>query len=287
MTAAPVHGERSSSRDHQVVRQHAGAGRYRTRHRRRRIHHAGRRLRLWQVHADPDHRRPRAADLRQHGDRRAPDRPPAPARAARGDGVSELRAVPAHERRRQHRAAAHHAAAVAVGAVAARQAAVASPSADHGRHHARSGRHREPAADRVAARAPPCPAVGWPAAARGARTRDGAPPRRVPHGRAAVQSRREAARPHAQRAGRAARSPAVDLHLRDARPGRGDDDVRSGGDDGRRAHPPARHAHRALHASGEPQGRAVHRQPGDQRAPRRRRQRRPGERRRRDAAAHR
>ena len=63
-------------------------------------------------------------------------------------------------------------------------------------------------------------------------------------------------------------APRRDLHLRDARPGRGDDDVRSGRHDGQRRHPAARHAERALRAARERQGRAVHRQPGDQPASR-------------------
>ena len=125
-------------------------------------------------------------------------------------------------------------------------------------------RRRRAAADRGAARPAARAAFGRPAPARGARPRDGAPPGRVPDGRAAVESRRQAARAHAQRARRAARAARRDVHLRDARPGRGDDDVRSRRDDGRRPHPAARHAERALRAAGEPQGRAVHRQPGDQ-----------------------
>ena len=99
---------------------------------------------------------------------------------------------------------------------------------------AKSTRSR-PSCSSGPARPPAGAALRRPAPARRARPRHGAPSGRVPDGRAALQSRRQAARAHAHRARGAAQPPRRDLHLRHARPGRGDDDVRPRGDDGRRA----------------------------------------------------
>ena len=105
-----------------------------------------------------------------------------------------------------------------------------SPRSSRSRRCSTASRRSSPAASASASRS----AAPWCAI------------RRVPDGRAAVQSRRQAARPHAHRARRAARPPRRDVRLCHARPGRGDDDVRPRRrDDGRRA-PAARHAVRAL-----------------------------------------
>ena len=74
------------------------------------------------------------------------------------------------------------------------------------------------------------------AAARRDGARDRAPATALPHGRAALEPRREAARPHARRDRAAPARARRDDALRDARPGRGDDDGRADrGDATRRA----------------------------------------------------
>ena len=68
----------------------------------RRVHGARRAVRLGQVDRAAHARRPRAGDQRRDPDRRD-RRLPAGAEGSRHrDGVPELRALPAHERRRQH-----------------------------------------------------------------------------------------------------------------------------------------------------------------------------------------
>ena len=86
----------------------------------------------------------------------------------------------------------------------------------------------------------PRAAVGRPAAARGARAGAGAGPEGLPSRRAAVEPRREAARPHAGGARGAAPPPRADDGLRHARPARGDDDVGPHRRDGGRAAPAVR-----------------------------------------------
>ena len=71
--------------------------RHRPRRRGRRVPDAGRPVGLRQVDADPHHRRPGAADRRARCDRRRAGRPSAAARAARRDGVPELCALSAHD----------------------------------------------------------------------------------------------------------------------------------------------------------------------------------------------
>ena len=66
-------------------------------------------------------------------------------------------------------------------------------------------------------------ALGWAATAGGDGPGDRSRARRVPDGRAALQSRREAPRRHAVRARAAARAARDHHRLRDPRPGRGDD----------------------------------------------------------------
>ena len=101
--------------------------------------------------------------------------------------------------------------------------------------------------------------VGRPAPARGDGPRDRARPEVLPHGRAAVEPRRQAARPDAH-AGRAPAAPARhDDGLRDARPDRGDDARRPRGGHARRDHPAGRHPEAALRGPGEPVRRRLHR----------------------------
>ena len=84
----------------------------------------------------------------------------------------------------------------------------------------------------------------------------------VPHGRAALEPRREAARPDPRRDRRPPARPGDDDDLRHPRPGRGDDHGRP-----RRRHaqgraPAGRHAAGALRPAGQPLRRRLHRQPG-------------------------
>ena len=91
-------------------------------------------------------------------------------------------------------------------------------------------------------RAPAAPALGRPAAARGAGPRAGDPARRAAARRAAVQPRRQAAPGGAGRDPRAA-APARPHHGDgDARPGGGADHGRPAGGDERGRGPPGRHA---------------------------------------------
>ena len=159
------------------------------------------------------------------------------------DGVPELRAVPAPHRVRQHRLRA-------------------APAQDaEGRdRQARAARGRGARARGLpraqAARALRRPA---PAGRHGARHRARAPG--VPHGRAALQPRRQAARADArgdqQPAGRAGR----DHGLRDARPDRGDDHGRPRRRDEKGRAAAGRPAPGALRPPGQPVRRRLHRQP--------------------------
>ena len=110
-----------------------------------------------------------------------------------------------------------------------------------------------------AARAQARAALGRPAPARRDGARDRARAAGVPHGRAALEPRREAPRRHA-RVARAA-PPAARRHdrLRDARPGRGDDARPARRGDAGRPHPAGRHAADALRAAARPLRRRVHR----------------------------
>ena len=164
------------------------------------------------------------------------------------DGVPELRAVPAHDRAREHGLRAQ-----------ARQ----------GRQGRRStaGWRRRPAMldltepPRPQARQP----VGRPAPARGDGPRDRARPQGVPDGRAAVQPRRQAARADAHRG---LADPAAARHddgVRHPRPDRGDDARRPRGGDARAAMlqqvgTPAR----AVREPGQPVRRRLHRLAGDE-----------------------
>ena len=119
-------------------------------------------------------------------------------------------------------------------------------------------------------------ALRRPAPARGDGPRDRAPAEGVPHGRAALEPRREAARADARRDLAAPERPRRDDRLRHARPGRGDDDGRP-----RRGHAQGRAAAGgaaagALRPAGQPLRRRLHRQPGDERRSRRRSRRENG-----------
>ena len=163
------------------------------------------------------------------------------ARPGHRDGVPELRALPAHDRAPEPRLRAQGA------------------EDPEGRDHAPRGRGREDAAPRGAARPPPGPALRRAAAARRDGPRDRARAGRVPHGRAALEPRREAARVDARRAREPPRPPRRDDRLRDARPGRGDDARPARGRHARRPDPAGGHAAGPLPPAEEPLRRRLHR----------------------------
>ena len=172
------------------------------------------------------------------GGERVNDKPPRDREP--GDGVPELRALPAPHRLREHRVPA-------------------APLQEVQRHgDRREGPQGEQ--DPRARRAPGAQAgqpVGRPAAAGGHGTGDRARRPGVPLRRAALQPRREAARPDAHRDLAAAEEPRHHDGVRHPRPDRGDDARRPGrrAEAGRAA--AARRAARALRAAGQPlRGRA-------------------------------
>ena len=101
-------------------------------------------------------------------------------------------------------------------------------------------------------------AVRRPAAARRARALAGGRAVDPAARRAAVQSRRQAARAHAHRAQGAAAPHRHHLRLRHPRPGRGAGAVRPDRGDERRPAAAVRHAVRGLRAAGQPHGRRLH-----------------------------
>ncbi len=166
------------------------------------------------VRVRQDHRAAHARGARDDLGGRGPHRRArrqlrAVARSRHRDGVPELRALPAPERVREHRVRT----ARQEGAEARDRPAGAGRRAD--------------ARARGAARPQAARALRRPAPARRDGPRDRAAPAGVPDGRAALEPRREAARADARRD----RAPPAGARghddLRDARPGRGDDDGRS------------------------------------------------------------
>ncbi len=146
--------------------------------------------------------------------RRAGERHAA-ARPRHRHGVSELCALSAYERLRQH--------GVRPQAAELRARGDQAP----GRHAAEHSRHR------ASARAQAEGAVRRPEAARGDGTGDRAQSPRVPVRRAAVESRRQTARADAHRDQEGPPDRPDDDDLRHARPGRGDDARRPRGGDER------------------------------------------------------
>ena len=106
--------------------------------------------------------------------------------------------------------------------------------------------------------------LGRPAAARGPGPRPGARPGGIPDGRAALQSRRQAARADAVRNQAVPSGPEGDDHLCDARPARGRDHGRQDGCDERRLSAAIRFAGAGFRPSREHVRRELHRQPGDE-----------------------
>ena len=171
----------------------------------RRVHDPRGPVRLREVDRAADggraggHLRRRAAHRRGRGQRQGAQGP------RHRDGVPELRALPAHERARQHGLRA--------------QAGQGRQGGDQPQGRGGGGGARP--------RPAPGPQAGQPlrrpAPARGDGPRDRARPGGVPDGRAAVEPRRQAARADAHR-GLAHPAAAGHHHdLRDPRPDRGDD----------------------------------------------------------------
>ncbi len=250
--AAPVdeqecYGQRRARRHQQGLRQRLPRRPGPVHRRRRRgVPRPGRSVRLRQVHRPADGRRARGHLQRRAADRRqAGQRARAPGPRHR-DGVPVLRPLPAHERGRQHRLRAQ-----------AAQDAQGRDGGAHqeGRRHARA----DPAAGPQAQAA-----LRRPAPARGHGSGDRARAAGVPHGRAAVEPRRQAARADARRdLGR--RALAEDHHaLRDPRPDRGHDDGRPHGRHEGRHPQPARHPQRVLRRAQQHLRRAVRRLTADE-----------------------
>ena len=171
----------------------------------RRVRRAGRPLRLRQVDLAADARRPRKHHLGHDLDRR-PRRQQCPAQRARHcDGVPELRALSAHDGRRQY-------------------GLLAQAARRQGRGNLERGqpRRRNPGAD-AAARALSPAIVGRPAPARRHGPRHRARSAGVPVRRAVVQPRRQAARRDAHRDQGTASAAEDHDGLRHPRPDRGHD----------------------------------------------------------------
>ena len=87
----------------EVRRRVPGGERRRAGHRRRRVHDPRRAVRLREVHAAADDRRPGGHHLRRHDHRRQAGQRPGAAGPQPVHGVPELRALPAPDRVREHR----------------------------------------------------------------------------------------------------------------------------------------------------------------------------------------
>ena len=191
-----------------------------------------------------DDRRPRGPDRGHHHHRRARRQRRRGQGPRHRDGVPELRALPAHDGAEEHRVPA----AVAQGAVdrerdqLVRDAAESLDLGDAPRPQARAAVGRSTPAGRAGAR-------------------DRAPPAGVPHGRAALEPRRQAAGADPRRARRAAAAAGGDDHLRHPRPGRGDDDGPPHRDPRRTACCSRSARRRTSTPAGQPVRRPLHRQP--------------------------
>ncbi len=184
-------------------------------------------------------------------------------RARHRHGVPELRALPAHERLRQH------------------GLRPAQPRHPEGRDRAARRRGGASPLHRHVPETQAARAFRRPAPARRHGPRHRARAAGVPVRRAAVQPRRQAARADARRDPQAAQSPEGHVDLRHPRPGRGDDAGRPGGGDERRPHRADRRADPGLSPAGDALRRHLHRLAGHEPDARQgRRRRRGGDRRR-------
>ena len=217
-----------------------------SRDRRRGVHGARRPVRVREDDRAADGRRARGDLERPAEDRRPRRQQRAVARPRHRDGLPELRAVPASLGLREHRLRAE------------------DQEDAEGRDRAPRRRRRADPRARAVPEAQAARALRRAAPARRDGPRDRAPAAGVPHGRAAVEPRREAPRPDAGGDRRAAAHARRHDDLRHARPGRGDDDGRP-----RRRHAQGRAAAGrrpadALRPAGEPLRRRLHRQPVDE-----------------------
>ena len=192
---------------------------------------------------------PRGHHGRDDHDRRPGRERPLAEGSRHRDGVPELRALPAPLRRRQHRV----------------RPAPAEDAEGSGRRADRLG--GEAARPDAVPRAQAEGALGRAAPARRDGPRDRARAAGLPHGRAALEPRREAAHPDARRDREAPARARHDDDLRHARPDRGDDDGRP-----RRRHehgraPAGRPAAAALRRADEPLRRELHRDAADEPLP--------------------
>ncbi len=252
-TGSGVDERRHLRRGHQEVRRRRRRRAALAADRERRVHGPARPLRLRQVHGAADDRGPRGDHQRHPHDRRARREPHPPARPRHRDGVPELRALSAHDRRQEHRVAARR-----EQERQGRRRGARAPCRG-GRSHPRPLQVPGPQARRALRRAAP---------ACGARTGDRASARGLLDGRAAVEPRRQAADPDPPGARRAASSARHHHRLRHPRPGRGHDHGRPHRRDQRRTPPAGRTAPGGLRASRQPVRGQLHRQPTDEHRPR-------------------
>ena len=215
-------------------------------HPRQGIHGPRRSLRLRQDHHPAHGGGPRGDHRRRDLHRRARGQRSAPQGPRHRDGVPELRALPAHERVRQH----------GVRPEDAEVPQARDPEAGAGR----GGDPRHPGA----AQAEAASALGRPAPAGGGGPRHRAPSAGVPLRRAAVQPRRQAPRPDAGGAQAAARAARDHRHLRHPRPGGGHDPGQPGGGDEGRVGAAGGRAHGDLQPAAEQVRGRLHRLSGDE-----------------------
>ena len=169
-------------------------------------------------------RRPHSDHQRRHHHRRPRGQRSRSQGPGHRDGVPELRALPEQDGLQEPRLSFADA------------PDVVGRNRQEGARRGGHARHLPPS------RAPASGAVGRPAAARRAWPRAGPRSSRLPDGRAAVQSRCQAARADAIRDQAVPPGLRRDDHLRDPRPARGRHDGRQDGGDERRLPAAIRHA---------------------------------------------
>ena len=234
-------GDRPRPADEGLCRRDPGCPRAGPRHRRRRVRRLRRPVGMRQDECAPDDRRARGHHL-GHRQRRRPGRQrPAAEGARHRDGLPELRALPAHERLRQHGFRPEDA--------RDRQGRDQAPRRSGGP----DPRPRRGAVEAAA------PSLGRPAAARRDGPRDRARAAGVPDGRASLEPRRQAPRPDARGDRPDPAEPPGDDRLRDARPERGADARRPGLRPAGRRAPAGRPAPGSLRQPGEPVRGRLHR----------------------------
>ena len=221
-------------------------GRARPRDRRRRVPRARRTLGMWQVDDAADARRARTDRRRRGADRRARRDDGAAEGPRHRDGVPVVRALSPHDRRREHRLPPEDHQG---------PQGRARPARARGGPDPRPRRLPQPQAGEAVRRAAPAGGDG---------SRDRAPATGLPHGRAAVEPRRQAPRADPDADRRAAAPPRRHHRVRDPRPGRGDDDGRPRRRAARRCAAAVRDSTRAVHPPRQHLRRRLHRLAGDE-----------------------